>query len=584
MELQPISQIKMWKLLKRYRGGKALGGDSLDGHLIKTASKVLLPALTHIVNLSIKEGTFLERWKFHVVLPHHKSGGREDPDNFRPVCHLVELGKLVELVVWEQLMSHTLQGQLLHPNHHGSLPGHSPITAICQVQEALTKAADAKQLAALVLLDQKAAFDLVDHSTLKAKMVEYGFGDTMLGWMGSYLHQRRYVVQVGVAWSHPRQIGDQGVPQGSVLGSLLFILSQGDLPDVSLEEDDPSGQMGGGGGEEGQHTIFRQHLSDQPPPTLCRGVDDPTTMYVDDTSSVVTASDQDNLLAAAQMLATRQAEWLQDNGMVVSPGKSKLLVCAIGELRRARLMDPPPGIRVQGNLVLPTRSERVLGLYFDQDLSWRSYLWGEGWRPKDNFPGLINILMGRAAILQKLSRILPGTTMPSLVAGIFMSKLVYAMEAYCHTWYKQTYRDQPYKAYTVTKSDITILQTLQNRALRCITGGRVRNTSTRDLLERTGYLSVHQLGAYLAVTSLHKSRLGGSPKWVANQLVPLQNTRTRKGQHQPIPARLNCREESYLPRSVLLYNQMPGDDKELAVKPFKDAAKKWIWANIPIRP
>ena len=196
MELQPVSRIKMWELLRRYKGGKALGGDSLDGHLIKTASKVLLPALTHIVNLSIKEGTFLERWKFHVVLPHHKSGGREDPDNFRPVCHLVELGKLVELVVWEQLMSHTLQGQLLHPNHHGSLPGHSPITAICQVQDALTRAADAKQLAALVLLDQKAAFDLVDHSTLKAKMVECGFGDSMLDWMGSYLHQRRYVVQM----------------------------------------------------------------------------------------------------------------------------------------------------------------------------------------------------------------------------------------------------------------------------------------------------------------------------------------------------------------------------------------------------
>ena len=71
---------------------------------------------------------------------------------------------------------------------------------------------------------------------------------------------------------------------------------------------------------------------------------------------------------------------------------------------------------------------------------------------------------------------------------------------------------------------------------------------------------------------------------VTNKLVPLKDTRTRKGQYQPIPARLNCREESYLPRSVLLYNQMSGDDKELDVKTFKKAAKKWVWANIPIRP
>ena len=191
-------------------------------------------------------------------------------------------------------------------------------------------------------------------------------------------------------------------------------------------------------------------------------------------------------------------------------------MCAIGDLRRSRLLDPLPGIRVQGNLVVPTRSETVLGLYFDQDLSWRSYLWGEGWRPKDNFPGLIHVLMGRAAILQKLSRILPGATMPSLVAGVFMSKLMYAMQAYCHTWFKPTYKDSCYKAYTETKSDIYILQTLQNCVLRCITGGRVRDISTRDLLENTGYLSVHQLGAYLTLTSLHKARLSGMPKWVAS--------------------------------------------------------------------
>ena len=174
--------------------------------------------------------------------------------------------------------------------------------------------------------------------------------------------------------------------------------------------------------------------------------------------------------------------------------------------------------------------------------------------------------------------------MPSLVAGVFMSKLMYAMQAYCHTWLKPTYKDLTYRSYTITKSDVSILQTLQNRALRCITGGRVRDTSTRDLLENTGYLSVHQLGAYLTLTSLHKARLSGAPRWVTSKLVPLSDTRTRKGQFKPIPARLNCREESYLPRAILLYNQMSGEERGLDVKAFKKAAKKWLWANIPIRP
>merc|ERR1711891_121313 len=119
----------MRSILKMCNGGRALGGDSLDDHILKTDSKVLLPAPTHVVNLSIKEKVFLERWKFHVVHPHHKKGSREEPDNYRPVCHLVEMRKIAEMVVWDQMMDHTLQCHLLHPNHHG----HSPATAIGQI-------------------------------------------------------------------------------------------------------------------------------------------------------------------------------------------------------------------------------------------------------------------------------------------------------------------------------------------------------------------------------------------------------------------------------------------------------------------
>ena len=95
-------------------------------------------------------------------------------------------------------------------------------------------------------------------------------------------------------------------------------------------------------------------------------------MYVDDTSSVVTSPQMPGLILSAQNLATGQAEWLEDNGMVVSPGKTKFIICANQELRRARLQCPPQGIVVGGHTVMPTPSERILGLYIDQDLTWRS--------------------------------------------------------------------------------------------------------------------------------------------------------------------------------------------------------------------
>ena len=149
---------------------------------------------------------------------------------------------------------------------------------------------------------------------------------------------------------------------------------------------------------------------------------------------------------------------------------------------------------MQGRLVPPTQSERILGIYLDQSLSWETHLWVKNWRDTDNFPGIVSQLMGRAGLLVKLSRILPRSTMPSLVAGIFISKLTFAMQIFCHTWDNNTYRETSYKAYSITKSDLTVLQTLQNKALRCITGGRVEDTSKRSSYKLLGtfrYTSWH---------------------------------------------------------------------------------------------
>ena len=88
-QLQEITLGQLAKLMRRYKGGKALGGDNLGGNLLMLAATTNLPALLHVVNLSIREGRFCTRWKFHLVIPHHKKGERQSPDNYRPVCHLI---------------------------------------------------------------------------------------------------------------------------------------------------------------------------------------------------------------------------------------------------------------------------------------------------------------------------------------------------------------------------------------------------------------------------------------------------------------------------------------------------------------
>ena len=155
--------------------------------MLKTAARVTLPASVKLVNLSITEAKFHDRWKFQVVVTHHKKGDKFSVGNYYPVCHLIEMGKLVELVVWDQLLSHCVKHGLIHPHHHGSMPHHDRVTALSHLQDTVSKAAEGKNLAAVIMLDQTASYDMVDHGILLQNMLAYNFHPHTVAWFASYL-------------------------------------------------------------------------------------------------------------------------------------------------------------------------------------------------------------------------------------------------------------------------------------------------------------------------------------------------------------------------------------------------------------
>ena len=101
-----------------------------------------------------------------MAVPHHKKGDKFLVGNYRPVCHLIELGKLVELVVWDQLLQNCIVNKLIHPNHHGLMSNHDRVTVVGHLQDIATRAADCKKLSAIIMLDQTAAYDLVVYGVL----------------------------------------------------------------------------------------------------------------------------------------------------------------------------------------------------------------------------------------------------------------------------------------------------------------------------------------------------------------------------------------------------------------------------------
>ena len=135
----------------------------------------------------------------------------------------MEVSKLVEYAVFDQVFKHFDENNLLHPNHHGSLPNHNTATAIIQLYNIWLEAAEEDKLSAALLLDLSGAFDMVSHSILLKKLRLYGFTEDTIRFFKEYLEERKMVVQVESKRSEPKDIGDNGVPQGSILGVLIFI-------------------------------------------------------------------------------------------------------------------------------------------------------------------------------------------------------------------------------------------------------------------------------------------------------------------------------------------------------------------------
>ena len=184
----------------------------------------LLPVITQIINLSLESGSFPNEYKEAHVKPLIKKISL-DPEvlkNFRPVSNLTFVSKLIEKAVAVQLIAHLEKNDLLEKFQSAYKPLHSTETALLRVSNDILQAIDGQQCVFLTLLDLSAAFDTIDHATLfRVLHDDLGINGTALDWFISYLDNRSQCVSIDGAVSEPKSL-PHGVPQGSVLGPLLF--------------------------------------------------------------------------------------------------------------------------------------------------------------------------------------------------------------------------------------------------------------------------------------------------------------------------------------------------------------------------
>ena len=551
-QIKPIDLRVLRRILKRMKGKRSHGIDGIDSFSLKLAGPFIEDALLHLINLSFSSKTFSEQWKPQLIFPLHKKGVKHDVKNFRPVSHLVEVGKMAEYAVYEQVVTHFTMHKLFHDNHHGGLSGHSTATALIQLVDMWLEASDVTQLSATLLLDQSAAYDLVDHQILLEKLKAYNFDESAVHWFQSYLSNRSQLVQVESKQSELCQLDDHAVPQGSILGGLMFIIFSNDFPASTTE------------GE--------------------------SVMFVDDDSEVVQDSDPEALQRKIQIEAVNSANWLEDNRMCVAGDKSKLLVMGTRQLRSMKLTQDM-AIQVDGKVVHETRSEKLLGVIINNELTWKEHLHGEKWRQDNlNTPGLIPQLSQRLGILRKLSRIVSKRRLKLFAEGIFYSKLNYCLPVFGNVFGLDVYKDSGTRYTSYTKEDNRKLQVLQNSVMRLLTN-KPKGTATITLLEDTGSLSIQQMIAAQTLVLVHKVLRSSKPAYLAARLQVRD-----EGEGGRVPARsagqiripvkkLSITREGFIYRGTLLFNRLPPEFRtETKLEKFRTCTRKWVSRNILYKP
>lgn len=333
-----VSQLMIDTLINKLPNSHCFGPDRISAFFLKISLPKILPQLTSFFNNFIEFSYFPSIWKQSFIRPVSKNGTPLSPSDTRPIVNLSELSKIFERILFNQIMQYISSNNILDDKQSAYRTGFSTQTALLEVVNFVDKGIDEGLITIMVLFDFSKAFDTIRHCLLLKKLRLIGFSDTSLRLIFSYLSNRTQAVINEYGKPSTWLNTTTGVPQGSVLGPLLFILFINDIGSVIKSS---------------KHMI-----------------------YADDTQILFHV--HPSFINQGLRLVSEDVEaiykYSEENCLKLNISKTKILL--LGSRRFASEIDISclPSISVNGTTIPYVTKARNLGVIFSSDLSWKNHI------------------------------------------------------------------------------------------------------------------------------------------------------------------------------------------------------------------
>lgn len=334
LSLYPTTYEEVQKTIDSLKPKTSAGIDEISAKVAKSCKEEIANPLTTIINKSFQQGIFPSKLKTAKVYPKFKNGATTETSSYRPISLLPTFSKIIEKIALTRLLLHLEQNSLLTNYQHGYLKGRSTNTALIQLIENVIDKLEEGYMVTSLYLDFSKAFDCLNHDCLLGKLNALGVTGTALAWFDSYLSNRQQMVEVKCLANNaltkaqstltPMQ---RGVPQGSVLGPVLFLLLTNDLPD---------------------------QLKD-----VCQ-----TVMFADDTVITVAEKSNEQLDVNAYVAFNMTKQYCYSNDLVLNEKKTLQMIYNI---RKKDIEAGLPELKKE-------ESTKYLGIVIDENLTWRTHI------------------------------------------------------------------------------------------------------------------------------------------------------------------------------------------------------------------